>query len=194
MLFRSYIFFIFLNQNPNTLNKVTAVLIFSLIVVSSCKDKAAKVNIPDDTYKATQTKAIATMLDSFNIAAANADADRYFNYFTSDAIFIGTDATEHWDKDSFRKWSAPFFEKKRTWKFTALQRHIYFGNHTDIAWFDELLNTSMKICRGSGVLVFHKNQWKVQQYVLSTTVPNEVVDTVVAIKAAREDELIKTLK
>jgi hypothetical protein len=52
----------------------------------------------------------------------------------------------------------------------------------------------MKICRGSGVLVFHNNQWKVQQYVLSTTVPNEVVDTVVAIKAAREDELIKTLK
>jgi hypothetical protein len=36
------------------------------------------------------------------------------------------------------------------------------------AWFDELLNTQMKICRGSGVLVKKIGQeWKIKQYVLS---------------------------
>jgi hypothetical protein len=53
--------------------------------------------------------------------------------------------------------------------FTALERHIYFFDKTGkTAWFDELLNTQMKICRGSGVLVKKIGQeWKIKQYVLS---------------------------
>jgi hypothetical protein len=41
------------------------------------------------------------------------------------------------------------------------------------AWFDELLNTQMKICRGSGVLVKIGQEWKIKQYVLSMTIPND---------------------
>jgi hypothetical protein len=37
------------------------------------------------------------------------------------------------------------------------------------AWFDELLNTQMKICRGSGVLVKIDGKWKIKHYVLSMT-------------------------
>ena len=49
-----------------------------------------------------------------------------------------------------------------------------------MAWFDELLDTHMKICRGSGVLVDQGNgQWKIKHYVLSMTVPNENVDEIV---------------
>jgi hypothetical protein len=40
----------------------------------------------------------------------------------------------------------------KAWSF-ALERHIYFDKTGKTAWFDELLNTQMKICRGSGVLV-----------------------------------------
>jgi hypothetical protein len=29
------------------------------------------------------------------------------------------------------------------------------------AWFDELLDTQMKICRGSGILVKENKQWKI---------------------------------
>jgi hypothetical protein len=39
-----------------------------------------------------------------------------------------------------------------------------------------------------------KGVWKVKQYVLSVTVPNDVVDKVVAEKAPIEDALIKQLK
>jgi hypothetical protein len=52
----------------------------------------------------------------------------------------------------------------------------------------------MKICRGSGVVEKIKGQWKVKQYVLSVTVPNEVVDKVVVEKTAIEDILIQKLK
>jgi SnoaL-like domain len=138
-------------------------------------------------------KQITALLDSFNIAAANADYNSYFNFYTDDAVFIGTDATEHWDKKAFMIWAKPYFDKKTTWNFTSLERHIYFDKTGSLAWFDELLNTQMKICRGSGVVVKQDAGWKVQQYVLSTTVPNSLIDSVVKIKAPVEDAIITTL-
>jgi hypothetical protein len=53
------------------------------------------------------------MLDSFNIAAANADYNGYFNYFDEDGVFMGTDATEHWNKAQFMVWAKPFFDRKK---------------------------------------------------------------------------------
>lgn len=137
---------------------------------------------------------ISTMLDGFNIAAAKSDYEGYFNYFADESTFIGTDATEIWSKKEFMVWAKPYFDKKRTWNFTALKRNIYFSKDGKLAWFDELLDTQMKICRGSGVVEKINGQWKVRQYVLSVTVPNDVVDKVVAEKAPIEDALIKQLK
>lgn len=90
-------------------------------------------------------------------------------------------------------WAKPFFDRGKAWDFTSIERHIYFNKVGDIAWFDELLNTQMKICRGSGVLVKQGNDWKVQQYILSTTVPNEILDSVIKIKMPVEDSIIKML-
>ncbi len=135
---------------------------------------------------------INLMLDQWNRAAAKADFEGYFKCFSEDGIFIGTDASEHWDKKSFMIWAKPHFDKGKTWNFTSLKRNIYFDQSRKIAWFDELLNTKMKICRGSGVLVKQENEWKIQQYVLSMTIPNSKTDSVVNLKSAIEDELIKS--
>lgn len=159
----------------------------------ACNESNTKETSPTVSDIADNKKLIVAMLDSFNIAAANADYTRYFNFYTEDATFNGTDATENWDKAAFMVWAKPFFDKKTTWNFTAIKRNIYFGKHTDIAWFEELLNTQMKICRGSGVVVKQGNDWKVQQYVLSTTIPNDVLDSVLKIKTPVEDSLIKKL-
>lgn len=137
---------------------------------------------------------ISTMLDGFNVAAAKADFTAYFNYFADESTFIGTDATEVWDKKAFMIWAKPYFDKKKTWNFTSLKRNIYFSKDGKLAWFDELLDTQMKICRGSGVVEKINGAWKVKQYVLSMTVPNEVSDKVVPEKAAIEDVLIQQLK
>lgn len=137
---------------------------------------------------------ISSMLDTFNAAAAKADYDGYFNLFADESTFIGTDATEIWDKKAFMVWAKPYFDKKKTWNFKALKRNIYFSKDGKLAWFDELLDTQMKICRGSGVVEKINGNWKVKQYVLSMTVPNEVVDKVVTEKAPIEDALIQKLK
>lgn len=168
---------------------------FALLLFGCCaQNHSTKSKLhADTTANAANRIQIGAMLDSFNVAAARADYTRYFDYYTADAIFIGTDATEHWGKASFMVWAKPYFDKKRTWNFKSIQRHIYFSKDGDTAWFDELLSTQMKICRGSGVVVRQNNEWKVQQYVLSMTIPNDQTKKVVDLKAAEEDSIITKL-
>jgi ketosteroid isomerase-like protein len=137
---------------------------------------------------------INTLLDDWHKAAATVNFDAYFNAMTDDAIFIGTDATENWNKKDFQAFAKPFFDKGKAWNFTMLERHIYFSKDGKTAWFDELLNTQMKICRGSGVLVKEKKTWKIKHYVLSMTIPNDNSDAIIKIKAPIEEALIEQLK
>jgi hypothetical protein len=138
-------------------------------------------------------KQINTVLDNWHKAATEANFDDYFNAMSSDAYFIGTDANENWDKPSFEAYAKPFFDKGKAWNFSALERNIYISDDQKFAWFDELLNTQMKICRGSGVLVLVDGKWKIKQYVLSMTIPNENSSEVISIKAPIEDALISKL-
>lgn len=145
-------------------------------------------------YENVQKKNINKLLDDFNTFAANADYKNYFDCFAEESNFIGTDATEVWNKKEFMEWARPFFDKGKAWNFKSLERNIYFSKDGNYAWFDEILDTQMKICRGSGVLEKISGKWKVKQYVLSVTVPNEVVDEVTKIKTPIEDALIQKLK
>lgn len=143
----------------------------------------------------TKEKAnINSTLDAWHKAASEANYNAYFSLMTEDAIFIGTDATENWNKKDFQAYAKPHFDKGKAWSFTALDRHIYFDKTGKTAWFDELLNTQMKICRGSGVLVKIGREWKIKHYVLSMTIPNDNSSEVIKAKASIEDAMIKTLK
>lgn len=174
--------------------KLTSVLIIILFTacIHSCSSSAKISKGPmDGTVQ--QQKEIVAMLDSFNLAASKADFKTYFNFYTDYAIFTGTDASERWNKKDFMNYAKPFFDKGKAWNFTSLERHIFIDPPGTHAWFDELLNTQMKICRGSGVLIKEQNGWKLMQYILSATIPNEVMDAVVKIKAPIEDKMIEKL-
>ncbi len=137
---------------------------------------------------------INLLLDNWHKAAAEVQFDNYFSYLADESIFIGTDATENWNKKQFMDFAKPYFDKGRAWNFTALERHIYFDKSKNIAWFDELLNTQMKICRGSGVLIKVGKEWRIKHYVLSMTIPNDNTNDVVKTKSLIEDVLIEKLK
>lgn len=137
---------------------------------------------------------ITKLLDDWHAAAARADFNAYFGKLTENSIFIGTDATENWNKKQFEAFSKPYFDKGKAWNFKALERNIFLSNDKKLAWFDELLDTQMKICRGSGVLEKINGQWMIRHYVLSTTVPNDVIEDVIKIKAPIEDKLTDELK
>ncbi len=122
---------------------------------------------------------IAGVLDAWHAAAAAADEEKYFGYFTPDAVFLGTDATERWTRDEFRKYAHPFFFKGKAWSFRATSRWISFSPDRRFAWFDENLDTpNLGPCRGSGVLVSSGGTWKIAQYNLSVPIPNDLMDDV----------------
>lgn len=141
-----------------------------------------------------EKKAINTFLDSWHKDATNADFKNYFEKIADDGIYIGTDATENWTKKEFEIWAKPYFDKGQAWSFTALERNIYFSADKKIAWFDELLDTQMKICRGSGILEFKNGKWKIKHYVLSMTIPNDNVDEVIKAKEKIENSILEQLK
>jgi uncharacterized protein (TIGR02246 family) len=136
--------------------------------------------------------AISGVLDAWHAAAAAADEEKYFSYFTPDAVFLGTDASERWTRDEFRKWARPYFAKGKAWSFKSVSRWITFAPDRTVAWFDEALDTpNMGPCRGSGVLVATTNGWKIAQYNLSVPIPNDLVDE---FKKRIEEESKKTKK
>ena len=142
----------------------------------------------------TEKDKINDVLDGWHLAAANADFEAYFDKMTEDGVFLGTDAMENWQNDEFRAFSKPYFDKGKAWSFTAVQRNIYVEESGDFAWFDELLDTQMKICRGSGVLKKINGQWKIAHYVLSIAVPNDNVAELVQIKEEKDNALLQELK
>lgn len=148
----------------------TSLLILSLTLAAA----ASAAQSADGIFA---TGAIGGVLDAWHAAAAAADEEKYFSYFTPDAVFLGTDATERWTRDEFRRWAHPYFAKGKAWNFKSVSRWITFAPDHTVAWFDETLDTpNMGPCRGSGVLVATNSGWKIAQYNLAVPIPNDLVD------------------
>ncbi|MEM9649041.1 MAG: nuclear transport factor 2 family protein [Bacteroidota bacterium] len=141
-----------------------------------------------------QKEEINKLLDAWHLSAAQANFESYFGKMTKDGVFIGTDATENWQNEEFRSFSKPYFDQGKAWSFTAVERNIYVNDEANCAWFDELLDTQMKLCRGSGVLKKENGQWKIAHYVLSIAVPNENVTELIEIKKEKDSILLLQLK
>ncbi|AEW86476.1 nuclear transport factor 2 family protein [Flavobacterium columnare] len=144
--------------------------------------------------QARENTEINTLLNNWHKAASEAKFDLYFKDLSDQSVFIGTDATENWNKKAFMNFAKPYFDKGKAWSFSTLKRTIYLSSDKKTAWFDELLETQMKICRGSGVLIKEGKNWKIKHYVLSMTIPNDNTSEIIKIKAPIEDALIEKLK
>ena len=119
---------------------------------------------------------INKLIDNWHKAAADADAKAFFGAMSEDAVYIGTADFERWSKSDFVKFAEPYFKKGKAWDFKPYDRELHVSPTGDYAWFSELLTTWMGVCRGSGILTRADGQWKIAQYHLAVTVPNEIID------------------
>lgn len=124
---------------------------------------------------------IARLLDAWHHAAAVADEDVFFGSMAGNAVYLGTDPSERWDKESFEAWSKPYFDRDTAWAFTPFDRRIYVSSDGFYAWFDEYLDTWMGTCSGSGVLRQYADGWKITHYHLAVTVPNDKIHDFIAL-------------
>jgi hypothetical protein len=142
------------------------------------------------------TSEIDRLMTAWHRAAAVADAGTYFGSLAPGAVFLGTDARERWTKEDFQKWAAPYFRRPSAWTFHASRRQIYLSADGRTAWFDEdLASPHYWPCRGSGVLEKIAGRWKIRQYNLAFTIPNEatgaikpLVEAVLKKQAANEKQ------
>jgi len=133
-------------------------------------------NCLSDSAKISKSKSeIDTLMNNWHRAAATADEKTFFGSMSTGAIYLGTDKTENWTKEKFEEWSKKYFEKETAWNFKPFDRHIYFSSDKKTAWFDELLDTWMGICRGSGVVELTSDGWKIKHYNLAVTIDNDKV-------------------
>lgn len=128
------------------------------------------------------TSSLDTLLNAWHKDAATGSFNAYFNKMAENSIFIGTDETEVWDKETFMSYSKEPFADGMGWDFTHKRRAWFFSEDYETAWFDEDLITRFGICRGSGVVEkVNGKEWKIQQYVLSLTIPNDDMDKVIEL-------------
>lgn len=149
-------------------------IFFAFILFVSC-------SVPKSAPELEAEKGqISIILSDWHLAASEAQFDRYFSYMADSSIFIGTDATEYWNKTEFMAYSKPHFDKGRAWSFKASDRHIYIDKFSEFAWFDEeLITPNMGPCRGSGILKKVDSEWKILHYTLSLSIPNDIVGQIV---------------
>lgn len=166
-------------------------LFFLLVFSVGCNNESKEVALISKNEIVKETDSI---MNAWHQAAAKANFEGYFNAMTSDAIFIGTDATENWDIVQFKNFSKPYFDRGQAWDFTPLERHIFVSENGEAVWFDELLETWMGLCRGSGVLKKENGQRKIAQYVLSVTVPNDDISAFIDLKKDTDSILAEKLK
>lgn len=115
------------------------------------------------------------VLNQWHQAATDANFEAYFSLMTKESIFIGTAPGERWTKKEFMSFSKPYFDKGKAWDFKSKERNWYFSQDGKTAWFDEVLDTWMLDCRGSGVMVKSKGKWKIAFYDLHVLIENEKI-------------------
>jgi ketosteroid isomerase-like protein len=149
--------------------KTITILFLGLIVLSFTQKKQ-----PEDILN--------TFMDTWHEAAAKADTKAYFDAMSDDFIFLGTDPKERWDKKTFYDFCKPYFDQGKGWDFKRIERHWDFSDNGKIAWFDERIDTWMKDCRGSGVLVKKGGKWYLKQYNLAVLIENEKIQSFIELR------------
>lgn len=135
-----------------------------------------------------------TLLDQWHRDAASGNFEAYIGAMSSDGVYIGTDPSERWTTAEFSLFCKPHFANGITWNFRPVSRNLSVGKDGKMAWFDEVLDTHMGICRGSGVVQLQEGAWKIEQYVLSAAIPNSLMKAVVKTKWSTDSLYLINLK
>lgn len=170
--------------------KKTVFVLLSFYVLCSCTSPSQQPKLINETI----TQQTDRVLNNWHLAASEADFENYFNAMDTLAVFIGTDAGENWKKSEFQKFCKPYFDQGKAWDFKVLERNNYVSFDRKIVWFDELLDTWMGPCRGSGVLELQNNTWKIKHYVLSLTIPNDDIQEVMKVTKKKNAAFMDTIR
>jgi hypothetical protein len=145
--------------------------------------------LPAMSLADNQRAAIDALIDGLHQDAHEGNFQTYFDRYTPDAVFLGTDKSERWTIDQFKVYAEPAFEDGHGWTYSVKERN-WEGEGTT-RWFDEvLLNEKLGHCRGTGVVEFIDGEWKIAHYALTMLVPNDIAAEIGA-QTQRADGIVQ---
>lgn len=137
---------------------------------------------------------VRDLLSRMHEATKAADHETYFDLFTDDAVFFGTDIWERWPRDEFESLYRPYMESGRGWWFEMRNRHVDVQPAEGVALFDETLySESYGQCRGTGAARLVDGEWKLVRYHLDITLPNPIATDLVEQIRAHEANTIELI-
>ena len=120
------------------------------------------------------------LLNGLHLDAHKGNFESYFDRYSTDAVFLGTDKTERWTIEEFKSYAKPAFSDGHGWTYAVIERNWEGDGNT--RWFDEiLLNEKLGHCRGTGVVELINGEWKISHYALTMLVPNSIAAKVGAL-------------
>ena len=126
---------------------------------------------------ANEQRDIDELLDGLHQDAHEGKFDSYFDRYSPNAIFLGTDKTERWTVQEFKSYAQPAFADGHGWTYKVVERN--WEGEGDTRWFDEILfNEKLGHCRGTGVVQLINDEWKIAHYALTMLVPNSIAANV----------------
>ncbi|MEM9373284.1 MAG: nuclear transport factor 2 family protein [Planctomycetota bacterium] len=157
--------------------RVAALLVLASLLVGCEIDRRSSWSAFD------QRPAVNGLIDGWHAAAASGDFEGYFGRMTADAVFLGTDASERWEREDFESFARPYFDGVEAWTYRPRDRFLAFDGDGRTGWFDELLDHARYgELRGTGVVRRGSDgRWRMAHYSLTFTVPNEAAPRVVEI-------------
>jgi hypothetical protein len=127
------------------------------------------------------------LIDGLHEDAHKGNFKSYFNRYSPNAVFLGTDKTERWTIEEFKEYAEPAFADGHGWTYKVVERN--WGGEGNIRWFDEILfNEKLGHCRGTGVTKLINDEWKIVHYALTMLVPNSIAADV-GLKTIEADNI-----
>ena len=127
------------------------------------------------------------LIDGLHEDAHKGNFKSYFNRYSPNAVFLGTDKTERWTIEEFKEYAGPVFADGHGWTYKVVERN--WGGEGNIRWFDEILfNEKLGHCRGTGVTKLINDEWKIVHYALAMLVPNSIAADV-GLKTIEADNI-----
>ena len=124
-----------------------------------------------------ENERINDLLDGLHQDAHEGNFENYFNRYSPDAVFLGTDKTERWTIKEFKAYAEPAFLDGHGWTYKVVERNLEGEGNT--LWFDEILfNEKLGHCRGTGVVKLINGEWKIAHYALTMLIPNSIAEEI----------------
>ena len=90
-------------------------------------------------------------------------------------VFLGTDASERWERQAFEKYARERFSKGNSWTYKKIQRNVTKVVDGFFVFDEELENQYLGTCRSTGSIIFDGKSLKLAQYSLSVPIPNDII-------------------